>query len=148
MARKPRTESTPGPKPTVDDRAKANIIGALFLGLSLADALILNRISHRSFRRARQADREFAQGIKAASIQGKVHHLKRVSDGTPAWQSSAWFLERKYGAEYGQKVRQEHTGKDGERLAIEFIEIATNASDNPTPDEAAPTAHRNGTARP
>ncbi len=38
-----------------------------------------------------------------AALECKLHHLKRVKDGSINYQSSTWFLERKFRAEYGKE---------------------------------------------
>ncbi len=38
-----------------------------------------------------------------AALECKLHHLKRVKDGAINYQSSTWFLERKFRAEYGKE---------------------------------------------
>jgi hypothetical protein len=90
---------------------KAKVIQGLERGMSLADMLTLVGFCHRSFRNACAADPEFSQGVKSAAGRGKLHHLERVHEGNERWQSSAWFLERKYGAEYGQKLQVQHGGR-------------------------------------
>jgi hypothetical protein len=39
-----------------------------------------------------------------AALQCKLHHLKRVKDGSINYQSSTWFLERKFRDEYGKEL--------------------------------------------
>lgn len=122
----------PGPKPTVTDTVKAQVILHLKLGLSQADALLCCDVSYDAFRRAKKDDPEFARGVKAASARGKAHHLKRVTSGEAGWQSSAWFLERKYGEEFGQKQRLEHSGPKGGPVQITALEVVRPpATDTP-----------------
>lgn len=101
----------PAGRPTkMTARVKADVLEHLELGLSLADALKCLDVSHTSYVRAKQDDPDFGRGVKSAAARGKAHHLRRVHGGVPNWQASAWFLERKYGAEYGQKLRLDHGG--------------------------------------
>jgi hypothetical protein len=100
-----RTNSTPGPKPTVTPAVKARLLDMLHAGLSLADSLLIVGISRAAFLRARNDDEEFGRGVKSAAAEGKLHHLKRVRDGAERWQASAWFLERKYGQEFGKRLQ-------------------------------------------
>jgi hypothetical protein len=95
----------------VTPKVKRRIVACLWLGLSLADALLAAGVSRAAFRRARAVDAKFGRGVKNAAIRGKSYHLRRVARGVENWQSSAWFLERKYGTEYGQRVKVEHGGR-------------------------------------
>jgi hypothetical protein len=101
---------------------KAKVIQGLERGMSLADMLTLVGFCHRSFRNACAADPEFSQGVKSAAGRGKLHHLERVHEGDERWQSSAWFLERKYGAEYGQKVKLDVTAQVSTRIVEQVID--------------------------
>jgi len=38
-----------------------------------------------------------------AALECKLHHLKRVKDGSINYQSSTWFLERRFRDEYGKE---------------------------------------------
>jgi len=95
----------PGPKPTVTAEIKAEIVEALRLGMSQAEALLVAGVSFAAFRRAKADDEEFGRGVKNAAALGKRRHLRRVEAAEERWQASAWFLERKYGAEFGKKVQ-------------------------------------------
>jgi hypothetical protein len=101
----------PGPKPAVTPQIKADILESLRLGLSLAAALRCANVSRQQYRTAVANDAEFNRGIKSAADQGKRHHLQRVHDAERNWQASAWFLERKYGAEFGQRVKVQTSGR-------------------------------------
>jgi hypothetical protein len=101
----------PGPKPKMTPVVKADILLSLRLGLSIAEALRCADVSYDNFRHAKRTDEQFARGVKSAADRGKRHHLQRVHDGVPQWQSSAWFLERKYGAEFGQRVKVQSSGR-------------------------------------
>jgi hypothetical protein len=101
----------PGPKPKMTPAVKAGVLESLRVGLSLAEALIRAGLTREMYRHACRTDEQFHRGVKKAAIDGKFHHLQRVNDGVPQWQSSAWFLERKYGAEFGQKVKLQTSGK-------------------------------------
>jgi hypothetical protein len=132
------TRKKPGPHPTVTDQVKKQLIESVQVGLSLADALCMLGISRAAFIRARQADPQFGQGIKSASSRGKDYHLRRIYRGDPGWQSSAWFLERKYGSEYGNRLKLDVEGELITRLVEEIVE----------PDGTHEDYHRNGQAAP
>lgn len=101
----------PGPKPKMTPAVKAGVLESLRVGLSLAEALIRAGLTRDQYRTAVRDDPEFTRGVKKAAIDGKFHHLQRVNDGVPQWQSSAWFLERKYGQEFGQRVKVQSSGR-------------------------------------
>jgi hypothetical protein len=111
MATETNGRAKPGPKPTVTPKVKGEILDLLNLGLSLAETLTVVGISPTAFKRERAADEQFGRGVKSAALRGKAQHLRRVRDGVPQWQSSAWFLERKYGAEFGQRVKVQSSGR-------------------------------------
>lgn len=125
-----------GPKPTVTPRIKAELIEMIRLGLSQAEALLCAGISFAAFRRAKAEDEKFGSGIKSAATQGKLHHLRRVSAAAERWQASAWFLERKYGTEYGKKLQLQ--GDPDAPLPFTLEQMA----------EALQRAKRNGEAQP
>ena len=73
---------------------------------------------------ARQVHREFVEEIDAAMADAEVAMLQRVSDAEE-WQASAWRLERRYPDRWGRidRLKAEHTGKDGAPLAPPVINI-------------------------
>jgi hypothetical protein len=119
-----------GPKPTVTPRRKKRLLYMLRVGMSLADARTALGLSEPAVRRARHDDAKFDAGVKSAAARGKARHLRRIDQGVKCWQASAWFLERKYGAEYGQKVRLDVGG------AVRVVEEVVGA----------PAPHANGQA--
>jgi hypothetical protein len=129
-----------GPKPKLTQPAKKEILLALEVGLSLADTLLATGVSHRTFKRGCKDDAKFARGVKAAAAQGKLCCLKAIRLGVPNWQARAWFLERKYGAEYGQKVKVEHGGRV--EVREEIIDDARPAAHETNGHQAAPGASR------
>jgi transposase len=95
-----------GPKPKLAEaRQQKRIFEVLSLGGSLQDAADLLGIDRSTLTRRKQTDAEFAQGIKKATVEGKLVHLKNVKARSPRWQASAWFLERRWGNQFGRRDR-------------------------------------------
>lgn len=126
-----------GPPKKFTAEVKARVVECLTMGLSLAEALTIVGFDRRSYVRECQTDLEFARGVKGASSEGKLHHIRRIHNAEERWQASAWFLERKYGAEYGQKVKLEHGG--AVRVVEEIVEAVPAHETN---------GHANGAASP
>jgi len=57
---------------------------------------------------------EFSDAIKNAEAVGEAEHVARIKRGPMQWQSSAWFLERKYPDRWGKRERRD-TG-EGEKV--------------------------------
>lgn len=127
-----------GPKPKLTAKVKKRLLRLLRVGMSLAESITCLGVTRSMLRYARERDPEFSRGVKAASLRGKARHLFRVARGDERWQSSAWFLERKYGSEYGNKLNVDLGGGATMRLIEEIVEA-------PADGEAG---HRNGQAPP
>jgi anti-sigma28 factor (negative regulator of flagellin synthesis) len=56
---------------------------------------------------------EFSDAIKKAEAKGEIYHVGRIRRGQEQWQSSAWFLERKYPDRWGKRERRD-TGETGD----------------------------------
>jgi hypothetical protein len=59
--------------------------------------------------RGREDEQPFANflaHIKKATAEGEFHHLGRILYGPRGWESSGWFLERKYPDKWGRKTPQ------------------------------------------
>lgn len=128
-----------GPKPKLTAANKARVLDLLALGMSLVETLLLAGCSRRTLTRACRGDKKFARGVKGAGLAGKEHHLRRVAGAEERWQASAWFLERKWGQEYGQKVKLEHGGR---------VEVVEEVIGHVGHAQAAPHQNGNGTASP
>lgn len=130
----------PGPREKMTPAAKRHFVQSLTLGLSQVEACLALGVDRETVRKARIADPQFSERVKKAAAAGKRHHLQRVHLGVPNWQSSAWFLERKYGAEFGQKVRVDH---GGQLRVVEEVVGATHATPHPNGNgHTAPGAGR------
>ncbi len=102
----------PGPKPKITDDDRKTVLATVGVGGSLQDAADLIGVDYKTLYRLRQADPEFANGVKQAVKAGKLKLIKKVGKAS-SWQAAAWMLERKWGREYGRKDRHEHTGANG-----------------------------------
>jgi hypothetical protein len=91
-----------GPKPKYEDpKIIKPLLQAIEDGLTETDACHLVGIDPDTLRRWK-AKEEICGAIKSAIARGKHHHIKRIKAGDQGWQSSAWFLERKYRKEFGK----------------------------------------------
>jgi hypothetical protein len=114
------------------------LLELLELGLSQAEALLVVGIPYTTFCRVRRDDEEFGRGVKSAASRGKVHHLRRVRNAEERWQASAWFLERKYGAEFGKRLQLQ--GDPDRPLTIQGLRGVT-------PEEITGHVQGNGQAK-
>lgn len=65
------------------------------------------------------AYRDLWEAVKKAEGEAEIKALKQIrSAASESWQAAAWYLERKFPARWGRKERVEHTGKDGEAIAV------------------------------
>jgi hypothetical protein len=104
----PKTKAAPkkgGPKAAYeqDETIKFRMFEALRVGMSEGDCAEMLGINTETFRRWKNRD-GIGGDIKKAILEGKEHHLRRIFQGAVGWQSSAWFLERKYRSEFGREV--------------------------------------------
>jgi hypothetical protein len=106
--------------------------------MSQAETLLVVGISRAAFLRARNEDEEFGRGVKSAAGRGKRHHLKRVAAAEERWQASAWFLERKYGQEFGKRLQLQ--GDPDRPLTIQGLRGVT-------PEEITGHVQGNGQAK-
>jgi hypothetical protein len=91
-------------------------------GSTNKEAFLLAGISHETFYKWLKTHPEFDEATKKAEIECKHAHIKNIkAAGITSWQSSAWWLERKYPMEFALKSRLEHTGADGQPLTINLV---------------------------
>lgn len=109
-AKKGQPKKKPGPKPKMGDAQRREVLETLSDGGSLRDAADLIGVNYSTVFRERKNNHEFAKGVRQAAKQGKMKHLRKIADAD-SWQASAWFLERKYGKEYGRKDKVDMTSK-------------------------------------
>jgi hypothetical protein len=88
----------------------ASLKESLELGLFHEQACLRAEISRETFHRWQEEKPEFCDMIQKAEGDCEAHHLKRIHDGVPQWQSSGWFLERKYRERWYQAKEVEVKG--------------------------------------
>lgn len=91
-----------------DEELMTKLLDAIKDGLSHAKACDLVGISPASLSAWQQVP-EISERIKKAMAEGELYHLQRIKKGVSGWQSSAWFLERRYKSEWAalKETKQE-----------------------------------------
>ena len=72
------------------------IKNSLELGMYHEQAAIRAGITIETFHTWQHEKPEFSEAIQKAETDCEAFHLQRIKDGPANWQSSGWFLERKY----------------------------------------------------
>ena len=63
----------------------------------------------------------FFEADKKAIADARLERLARIEDASKkSWQAAAWWLERKYPDEFGQKKRLEHSGDPDEPVVVKL----------------------------
>jgi hypothetical protein len=115
----------PGRPAKLNDDAKATLIRALGLGISEADAARIVAVSPRTVRREAEADANFAQDKKRATIAGKMRLLQRITDASEQhWQAAAWLLERRFWKEFARRRPDALTPEEVAALAADLVAVA------------------------
>ncbi len=98
-------------------------------GLSREDAWTLAGIGKSTFYEWMEKP-DFPDSIKKAELKGKREHILNIKKASEQhWTASAWFLERRYFEEFGNKSKFEHTGKGGGPiLLIDLTKLETPES--------------------
>jgi hypothetical protein len=92
-------------------------------GCSFKDACSMEGISYETFRKWQSEKSVFSVAIKRAEAECKVARIQTVLKASDkSWQAAAWWLERRYGDEYGRNPK----GEQPEAVSYEELE---------TPDE-------------
>jgi len=77
-------------------------------GCSFKDACAMEGISYETFRRWQEEKSVFCVAIKKAEAECKVARIQTVLKASDkSWQAAAWWLERRYGDEYGRIPKEE-----------------------------------------
>ena len=76
------------------------ITDTIELGMFHEQACIRAEISLDTFHRWQHEKPEFSEAIKKAEHDCEAFHLERIRTAPQGWQSSGWFLERKYRARW------------------------------------------------
>jgi hypothetical protein len=122
-----------GPPQKIGPKEKTEVIAILRAGGSMRDAADIIGVDYATLYRMRQNDIEFANGVRKAVKEGKLRQIKKVR-GAKDWRAAAWYLERRWGSEYGRHDHVDVTSK-GEP-------VFTLAIGRPTGDQQ--TARING----
>lgn len=86
----------------VTTEVMASVCEILEAGGSRNDAADVVGVGRSTLHYAIERNPTFGEQVKKAEVAGKLHHL-RVIANSDAWQSSAWFLERKYPDEFARR---------------------------------------------
>jgi len=89
----------------VTKKAQINdVISSLENGSSITDACIVANIDRGTFYNKLEKDVKFKRKIELARIKYKESHVENIENASnKSWPASAWLLERKYPAEFGQR---------------------------------------------
>jgi hypothetical protein len=79
------------------------IVSAITDGLSRTIAGRLCDVSPQTIERESKKDADFRNALKKAEAKCEHYHVIRIKAGDRTWQSSAWFLQRKWPKRYGDK---------------------------------------------
>lgn len=94
---KRKKAASKGGRPLVLTAAKKKIvIGLIEEGASRNLAAAHEGIATKTIASEMERDEEFLHGIKKAEAKCEMFHIRRIRRGDTRWQSSAWFLERKW----------------------------------------------------
>lgn len=101
-----------GRKPSLTDEQRDLIIAKLTKGLGRGTAAALAETTHQTINREIARNAEFRKQVKKAEAHCMEYHIDRVSSGGMSWQSSAWFLERKWPQKWGAVKREPPQAKE------------------------------------
>lgn len=127
-------------------KVKEKVIEILSLGMSMGKAALIVGVDVTTIENAMHADPDFSAGIKGAEAKGELFCLQGIRDRVERWQSLAWFLERRHGRVYGQKVTLNDSQEVSLKLVREIVQSNGNVNGTAKPDnpplEIAPAAGR------
>lgn len=83
------------------DDARKSILDVLEEGGSIKDAALLHNVSYGGIFDLMGREPAWEAAVRRSMVVNKLQHLARIKRGEDRWQSSAWFLERRYREEYG-----------------------------------------------
>ncbi len=118
------------PSKIQDPQVREILRGAIALGSSINQAASAAGIDPSTFRRWRikaEADKEpyltFFNDLMMDRDRATIRKLRIIDNAAEAgtWQAAAWWLERNFPDEYGQRTRHEVTGKDGKDLVVKLV---------------------------
>lgn len=84
------------------------ILDAIADGLTQRDASTLAGISEDTLCLWKRDNSDFSEQIRQKEIECKRKHIKNIERASEkSWQASAWWLERKYKAEFSQRIESQ-----------------------------------------
>lgn len=84
----------------------ATILNAIGEGLTQREASVLAGISEDTLSLWKRQDSDFSEQIRQKEIECKFTHIKNIKRASEkSWQTSAWWLERKYKEEFSVKSK-------------------------------------------
>ena len=90
-------------------------------GMTQKDAAILADINELTFYRWKKKYVSFASALKKAEMECKHRNIAIIQKAAiTTWQAAAWFLERKYYEEFGQKLQ--HRGDPDNPVSLVFTD--------------------------
>lgn len=97
--------------PDVQER----ICQAIAIGATYDLAAKYGGVDYRTFHRWRESNRQFCQAVEDAEGRAVVGWLAKIEKAANegAWQAAAWKLERRYPADYGRTVQDQHVRLSG-----------------------------------
>jgi|JI9StandDraft_2_1071091.scaffolds.fasta_scaffold74133_2 hypothetical protein len=121
-----------GRPPTITEEDKRVVIELVAMGCSVRAAAARIGVDEKAIRHLKQTDETFFRNLKKALSECEQEHVTNIrAAGSLQWQASAWFLERRWGKDWGRKERLEHSGPRGGPIKIEAKATAQKILDNP-----------------
>ena len=101
-------ESAGGRKSKYSPQMQSALCAWLKKGCSFKDACAMEGISYETFRTWQSEKSVFSVAIKKAEAECKVARIQTILKASDkSWQAAAWWLERRYGDEYGRIPKEE-----------------------------------------
>lgn len=113
------------PKPSkLDDILEANLINALRAGATITMATQAFNVGNTTFYTWMHSEapryRAFQAKVARARAEAAVEAVGQVRlHGREDWRAAAWFLEKSFPAEFGNKVKAEISGPEGGPIVVE-----------------------------
>lgn len=113
----------------LNDELIKEIAGYVRDGSFYKDACILSGITEHTFYEWKRRGLEdlnnekvsvyskFLQSLKAAEAQAKAEAIKYIQRSED-WKAKAWYLERKYNDEFGNRQKIEHSGDEDKPVKV------------------------------
>lgn len=116
------------------------ILNHIETGMSRRGAAVLAGFSLPTLKAEAEADPAFARELEVAECLCQLWHLKNMRDAKirAEWQSSAWFLERKWPDEFGRPDGAPPPPDDSKKKQVQYRVVAARMT------RAAPGKNGNG----